>query len=167
MADKKKQGFKEKYRNAEYKASDIWQSRYDFITSCLSLKVPMAHWSSWTLLNICTDGNLFICPTPWTYIGHVAEQQDKLDAHMVISSLQCPLIYVVFVYLLSSLLLCACRNWFFTMCSLVLFPVQCNIYISVFSSFCYWPLMWADINEVGTIVTKSTIPNYINEVWGW
>jgi hypothetical protein len=31
-----------KYRNAEYKAADIWHSRYDFLISCLTLKVPMA-----------------------------------------------------------------------------------------------------------------------------
>jgi hypothetical protein len=39
------------------------------------------------LLTICTDGFLFICPTLWAYLGHVAEQQDKLDAHMATSSL--------------------------------------------------------------------------------
>ena len=29
-----------KFRNAGYKAADIWHSRYDFLTSSMTLKVP-------------------------------------------------------------------------------------------------------------------------------
>ena len=36
--------FKGKYRNAEYKATDIWYSRHDFST-CVTLKVHTVHCS--------------------------------------------------------------------------------------------------------------------------
>ena len=45
--------------------------------------------------SICTKGYLFICPTLRAYLGHMPEQQDKLDAQMATSSLQCPLILVL------------------------------------------------------------------------
>ena len=40
-----------KFRNAGYKAADIWHRRYGFLISCLTLKIPMVHW--------CTHGHLF------------------------------------------------------------------------------------------------------------
>jgi hypothetical protein len=72
-------------------------------------------------------------------------------------------IYVVFACFLLSLLLCACRNWFFT---LFPFPVTMwHIYIR-FPSFWCRPLTWVVISEVRTIVPKYTIPSYSYEVRG-
>ena len=109
----------------------------------------------------------------WVSNKDKSEEQFKLGAHMAcLYSLFFDIGHVVFVGFMLSL--CACRNWLSTLCIIIPFPVLMSLIHFWFSSFFKWPLKWADISEVGTIVPNSTVPNCISEVrvklslaWHW